>query len=129
MNIMKKQSGVGQRNFKMGKKIKNLFGSITVVEIVVALAILVVAVLLVVAVMGAVQNEMNRISSGIIVDKNYSPEKREYRQDKNGVISYTYSSEKYYLCIEGEKDGKTVQYWFSTSPVDYAKYNIGDNYP
>lgn len=35
---------------------------------------------------------------------------------------------QYQFCIEGEKDGKTVRYWFDVTPAEYDKYNIGDTY-
>lgn len=66
-----------------------------------------------------IANEMSSITSGIIVAKDYNPVT---------IRIYHLGPPKYQFCIEGEKDGEIVQYWFDVTPEEYGKYNVGDPY-
>lgn len=74
-----------------------------------------------------VQNEMNEIDSGIIVDKDYTTGYTSYSSDKNGGHAYS-TPAKFKFTIEGEKDGETVQYTFEVTEEEYQRYKIGDYY-
>ncbi len=67
-----------------------------------------------------IANEMNSITSGIIVAKDYNPVT---------IRMYRLGPPQYQFCIEGEKDGEIVKYWFDVTPEEYGKYNVGDPYP
>lgn len=76
-------------------------------------------------------NEGNRITSGVIVDKEYNTaygyssghsSGRTYRYDQS------YWPAEYRFCIEGEKDGKLVRYWFDVPEEEYVQYQVGDFY-
>lgn len=58
----------------------------------------------------AFKNESNKISYGTVVSKDYTPE------------SFT-------ITIEGEKDGKVVEYTFNVPESEYTMYEVGDWYP
>lgn len=95
--------------------------------------IIIVVVVIIAAVVGfGIANERNRISSGVIVDKEYDPgyNHSSARTDSDGMVHYERYNRppQYQFCIEGEKDGKTVRYWFDVTPAEYDKYNIGDTY-
>lgn len=84
-----------------------------------------VAILLLV---GLLVNVANKINSGVVVDKKYSSGGSYANITKDGGYYYS-SNPTYELCIEGEKEGEVVRYWFEVSPVEYDKYIIGDMYP
>ena len=90
---------------------------VTVIEIIVAVTIVIV---LVAIIGGALLNEKNKISEGTVVDRIYEA---GYMTD-NG-----YRHPKCKLTIEGEKNGKTVQYTFEVPESEYVQYQIGDHYP
>ena len=90
---------------------------VTVIEIIVAATIVIVLILIV---GGALLNEKNKISEGTVVDRIYEA---GYMTD-NG-----YRHPKCKLTIEGEKNGKTVQYTFEVPESEYVQYQIGDHYP
>ncbi len=98
-----------------------------------AVIVLVIAIGFIVAVVGlCITNESNRISSGVIVDKEYDPgyNHSSARTDSDGMVHYERYNRppQYQFCIEGEKDGETVRYWLDVTPLEYDKYNIGDTY-
>lgn len=90
---------------------------LTVIEIIVAATIVIV---LVAIIGGALLNEKNKISEGTVVDRIYES---GYMTDNGYVHS------KCKLTIEGEKNGKTVQYTFEVPESEYAQYQVGDHYP
>lgn len=90
---------------------------ITVIEIIV---VAVIVIVLVAIIGGALLNEKNKISEGTVVDRIYEA---GYMTD-NG-----YRHPKCKLTIEGEKNGKTVQYTFEVPESEYVMYNVGDHYP
>lgn len=77
-------------------------------------------------------NEGNRISSGVIVDKEYYPGHNysSAHTDANGRTNYTRDNRppQYQFCIEGEKNGEIVRYWFDVTADEYSQYRIGDTY-
>lgn len=66
-----------------------------------------------VALGSAIENEANRIDSGVIVDKHMD-------------AGRAYSS--YSFTIRGEKGGEIVEYTFEVTAKEYAAYKIGDQY-
>ena len=73
------------------------------------------------------QNERNSIQCGIVVDKGYTAAYSSYRYDADtGRSSSTSHGPQYRICIEGEKNGAIVQYWFSATEEEYARSRIGE---
>lgn len=86
---------------------------------------------IIVAVIGLVvagcANEANRIDNGVIVNKRMDAGGTYYSSDKNGGRLHSYPA-TYYFTIQGEKDGKTVDYTFEVTAEEYEAYKIGDEY-
>ncbi len=98
-----------------------------------AAIIFIVALGVIAAIFGLeIANARNRISSGIIVDKEYDPgfSRSSAQMNSEGMGYYDRYSRppQYQFCIEGEKDGEIVRYWFDVTPEEYGKYNVGDPY-
>lgn len=98
---------------------------ITWIEVVIGIAVVMVTALII---GGAVYNECNRISTGIVVDKDYTP---GYTTTTyiNNFPSTQYHPPHWQLTIEGEKEGEIVQYSFSVDETTYHKYDFGSQYP
>lgn len=81
---------------------------------------------------GAVVNESNEISEGIVVDKYYSAaySSTENRRTSKGLtIPVTkYHPATYQFKIRGDKNGETVEYVFAVTESEYNAYKIGDYY-
>jgi uncharacterized protein YxeA len=75
-----------------------------------------------------IQNEMNTIPAGTIVDKQYEPERIDTTTGKNGYTSTWYRRAIYRFKLRGEKDEVMVDYWTEVSAEDYFNYKIGDWY-
>ncbi len=94
---------------------------------VIAIVVLLIATIIV----AGLYNEGNRITSGIIVDKEYNA---AYGYSSGNANGSTFRYDQYYrpaeyrFCIEGEKDGKQVKYWFDVPEEKYAQFQIGDFY-
>ena len=93
------------------------FKGFTLIELIVALVI--IGVLCVICFI-AIKNESNKISQGTVVSKDYTPAR---------ASSNSYTAESFTITIEGEKDGKVVEYTFNVPESEYAMYNVGDWYP
>lgn len=108
--------------------IKHDISEMTFLEWAVLIIIIIVLGIMIIAVIGAFVNEGNRITEGIVVDREYSSGGSYYHSNENGGY-YTHTELSYRFCIEGEKNGERVQYWFEVTQGEYEKYQIGDNYP
>jgi len=73
----------------------------------------------------ALHNESNRISEGIVIDKDFSSGHSSINGDKNGVHAYSYD-DSYRLCLLGNKNDKEVKYWFECTRQEYESYSVGD---
>lgn len=93
------------------------FKGFTLIELIVVLVI--VGVLCTIVTL-AIKNESNKISQGTVVSKDYTPA---------SPSSKSYIPETFTITIEGEKDGKVVEYTFDVPESEYAMYNVGDWYP
>lgn len=96
----------------------------TLIEVVVMIATIIILIAIVcLVVISCDENEQN-LENGVVISKEYYPEKTYYYQSGHMLVPMT-QSEKYYLEIEnnGEKDTFTV------SKSEYEKYEIGDDYP
>ena len=75
----------------------------------------------------AIENDSNRIDSGVIVDKDMDAGRTYYSSDKYGGHMYSYPP-SYSFTIRGEKDGEVVEYTFEVAAEEYAAYKIGEVY-
>ena len=89
----------------------------TLIELTVVLVIIGVLYLIVAT---SIRNESNKISQGTVVSKDYTPAR---------ASSGRYTAESFTITIEGEKDGKIVEYTFAVPESEYVMYNVGDWYP
>ena len=89
---------------------------------------IVIVIILAVCLVSCIINYNNKITTGIVVDKDYSAAHTSvrYYDDKAHTV---YVPERCTLTIEGEKEGKIVQYTFEVPESEYVQYKIGDNYP
>lgn len=95
---------------------RNLKG-LTLIELIVIIAI---AATLLTILIGAITHGRNKISTGVIIDKEYT----------SGFYSTDYwEPPSHRLTIRGEKNGKIVEYTFEVDEATYNKYNIGQSYP
>ena len=102
-----------KRNFR---HIKNdIFDNIVVV-LIVGIMLLICGVL----VFAGIKNERNRISTGTVIFKDYTPASR---------TNDSYRAEHFSLTICGEKNGEYVEYTFAVPESEYVMYNVGDRYP
>lgn len=85
------------------------------IEIFVIVAIIITTLLVLVSAGEAINNSMNAISEGTVIDK--YPE----RTEKGGII--------WTLRIEGYKGDKKVEYYFPVPESEYTSYKVGDHYP
>lgn len=97
------------------------------VKVIIAFIFVVLIGTFVVGIASTVLNESNKISNGVIVDKWMDEGGTRYSSNKDGGHMYSYPP-SYHFTIEGDKDGKTVEYSFSVSESDYNAYKIGDEY-
>lgn len=89
----------------------------TLIELIVVMVI--IGVLCIICSL-AIKNESNKISQGTVVSKDYTPAR---------ASSKSYIPESFTITIEGEKDGKVVEYTFNVPESEYTMYNVGDWYP
>lgn len=74
-------------------------------------------------------NANNRITEGVVVDKRYHAAytTTTYTGSKNNRIAIPkHHPERYVFTIEGDKEGRTVQYTFDVTETQYEQYSIGD---
>lgn len=98
-------------------------------EIIVGLIVLVgILVLFGIGIYSVVNNEMNRITEGTIIDKQISEgyTSADYHKESGG--SYHEYPTEYFFQLEGEKNGETVRYWANVSAEDYNTFRVGDYY-
>lgn len=102
-----------------------------VVIIVIAIFMLCLA-LIGVGLKAELENASNKITEGIIVDKNYNSaySSREFYTDTKGnsyPVSH-YHPERFQFTIKGNKNGEMVEYIFDVTENEYNLYKIGDYY-
>lgn len=74
-----------------------------------------------------IQNELSRISEGVIIDKQIREGYTEGSISKGGG-NYVSVPTTYHMQLCGEKNGKTVTYWLTVTEEDYSTYKVGDYY-
>lgn len=102
-----------------------------VIEIIKAIVMSFVIGLMTLAIIASVENENNRISEGIVIDKYYSIAYTTvvYTEIGDTKIPQTvHHPESYKLEIQGEKNEEIVEYWFECTAEEYQQYKIGDYY-
>ena len=85
-----------------------------------------------VAIWYVADNESNRISEGIVIDKDYNSAYTTYNHIKSGnsyINVPQFHPENYNIRLEGKKDGEPVTYWKRVTEQEYSAYEIGDYYP
>lgn len=91
----------------------------------------IICIAIVITIATSIENEKNKITEGIIIDKSYTVAYTTYaitRVGKPPVLTPIYHPEKYSFQLRGEKDEKTVTYWLTVPKEDYNEYKIGDYY-
>lgn len=78
------------------------------------IATIIVLILIVSVIICDIVNFSNEIDCGTVIDKH--------------IFSRRYRGTMYRLTIEGEKNGRTVQYTFAVTEQEYDRYRIGDYY-
>lgn len=99
------------------------------VKIIIAIVMMIVTGVIAIAIIALVENENNRISEGVVIDKHYSNAYTTVEYIKVGdttIPQNVYHPESYKLEIQGEKDGEIVTYWFECTAEEYQQYKIGD---
>lgn len=102
-----------------------------IIEIIGGIIIIFCSVVIIAGFFALAENESNRISEGIVIDKDYNSAYTQiiHRTVNDITVPYTiYHPESYQLQIQGEKDGEIVSYWFDCTVEEYHEYNIGDYY-
>ena len=89
-----------------------------IAQIISSVIMIVVIMAFIVFVVGAVINDINSISEGVIVGKYID----------SITNQKAFRAKSYYFTIEGEKRGKTVRYTFEVTEGEYETYKIGDWY-
>lgn len=95
------------------------------------IACIAIVIIIFFGITASIENEKNKITEGIIIDKSYSAAYTTYTSVKIGettVMQPRYHPEKYSFQLRGEKDEKTVTYWLTVSKKDYIEYKIGNYY-
>lgn len=72
-----------------------------------------------VCVWSCIENEKDRITEGIIIDKSYSAAH---------ITAMHYHPASYRFQLRGVKDERTVTYWLKVSKEDYQEYKVGNYY-
>ena len=94
-------------------------------------AVTVLAVLLCLPLYRYWENSRNKITDGVVIDKDYHSAYTTitYIHSDDRLIPISqYHPEKFSLTIRGSKNGETVEYWFAVSEAEYERYSIGDYY-
>lgn len=84
-----------------------------------------------VCVWSCIENEKNRITEGVIIDKSYSAAYTTTTYSKVGkatVPHMHYHPASYRFQLRGVKDERTVTYWLKVSKEDYQEYKVGNYY-
>lgn len=109
---------------------KNIRG-ICCADFITGITIVAILGVIICMIISCIMNAANKINEGIVVDKNYCAEYVTYTYSSSGdnkiMIPHT-EPESYSLTIQGEKNGKTVEYSFNVPEQEYFQYNIGDYY-
>ena len=99
---------------------------------VVIIAIVITILFVVIAgIAASIENEKNKITEGIIIDKSFSAAYTTYTSTRIGettVMQPHYHPARYSFQLQGEKNEKTVTYWLEVSKEDYNEYRIGNYY-
>lgn len=86
-------------------------------------------IILAVALVCDISDANNRIIEGVVVDKQYHAAYTTTTYtgtSKARMAVPKYHPERYVFTIEGDKEGKTVQYTFDVTETQYEQYSIGD---
>ena len=78
-----------------------------------------------------IDNEKNRITEGIIIDKSYSAPYSTISYVRSGKVMVpvtNYHPARYSFQLRGEKNEQVVTYWCEVSKEDYDEYRIGSYY-
>ncbi len=92
-------------------------------------AIIFIAVIATIAVgiISTVHNEVNRITEGVVVDKEYTSGYAR-ANGENKSFAYRNVPPTYYLVLSGEKNGTEVRFRCEVTEAEYESFHIGDYY-
>ena len=99
--------------------------------VVVIISVIIIFFMIIRLIVFAIQNENNRITEGIIIDKDYHSAyiTTNFHEMDDVMIPETVSHEAtYFLLLRGEKNEVEVEYWFECTEYDYYHYKVGDYY-
>lgn len=100
-------------------------------EIVIGIIVIIFTASMALVFMTYFRNENNKISEGVVIDKNYKAPYTTTIYIEVGdtrIPQSTYHPESYSLEIQGEKNEESVTYWFECTAEEYRQYSIGDYY-
>ena len=87
----------------------------------------IVMVIFIVAFSSELSNYSNKIAEGTIIDKYYDSGDTRITASDNRIEGRSIPP-RYMICIEGDKNGEKVRYWFEVTEDEYNNYKIGDRY-
>lgn len=99
--------------------------------VVVIISVIIILFMIIGVIVMAIQNENNRITEGIIIDKDYHSAyiTTDFHEMDDVMIPETVSHEAtYFLLLRGEKNEVEVEYWLECTEYDYYQYRVGDYY-
>jgi len=96
-----------------------------IINCIAVIIILIVLIAFVYAIFSVLANENNKISDGKVIDKSYQSGGTNINSSHDD-FSVRSTPPQYYILIEGNKDGKTVEYWCEVTAAEYDSVKIGD---
>lgn len=104
---------------------------ISLLDLILGLIIFIIIAILIISIVGIFYNASNSIDEGTVIDKNYRAAYNTVNTihtGKSTVLIPVNHPESYTLTIQGEKDGRTVEYTFNITEQEFFQYKIGDYY-
>ena len=99
--------------------------------VVVIISVIIILFMIIGVIVMVIQNENNRITEGIIIDKDYHSAyiTTNFYEVDDVMTPETVSHEAtYFLLLRGEKNEVEVEYWLECTEYDYYQYRVGDYY-
>lgn len=113
--------------FPINKGECNMEQKFDIVRLFSAIIFIVVVATIAVGLIATVSNETNRITEGLVVDKEYTSG-YAHASGANKSLTYRNVPPSYYLILSGEKNGKPVRYRCEVTEAEYEATHVGDYY-